>query len=110
MFMRLSPSCFASRRLFVPVYQSVAVAAIVETTPLVRRTGQRPSRKTTGENRARQRDRSGEHGYPAAAMAPFWAVVRGPVIHAVFPLAEASEAHRLMETSAHIGKIMLQVA
>ncbi len=33
-----------------------------------------------------------------------------PVIHAVFPLAEAADAHRLMESSAHIGKIMLQVA
>jgi NADPH:quinone reductase-like Zn-dependent oxidoreductase len=33
----------------------------------------------------------------------------GPVIHKVFPLAEAAEAHRLMESSAHIGKIMLQV-
>jgi len=30
-----------------------------------------------------------------------------PVIHATFPLAEASEAHRLMETSQHIGKIVL---
>jgi NADPH2:quinone reductase len=34
----------------------------------------------------------------------------GPVIHATFPLAQAAEAHRLMESSAHIGKIMLQVA
>jgi NADPH2:quinone reductase len=34
----------------------------------------------------------------------------GPVIHAVFPLAEAAEAHRLMESGAHIGKIMLRVA
>jgi NADPH2:quinone reductase len=34
----------------------------------------------------------------------------GPVIHKVFPLAEAAEAHRLMESSAHIGKIMLHVA
>lgn len=31
----------------------------------------------------------------------------GPVIHATFPLAQAAEAHRLMESSAHIGKIML---
>lgn len=31
-----------------------------------------------------------------------------PVIHATFPLAEAAEAHRLMESSRHIGKIMLQ--
>ena len=34
----------------------------------------------------------------------------GPVIHGVFPLAEAAEAHRLMETSTHIGKIVLRVA
>jgi NADPH:quinone reductase len=32
-----------------------------------------------------------------------------PIIHATFPLAEAAEAHRLMETSNHIGKIMLTV-
>ena len=32
-----------------------------------------------------------------------------PVIHATFPLAEASEAHRLMETSTHIGKIVLTI-
>lgn len=31
-----------------------------------------------------------------------------PVIHSTFPLAEASEAHRLMETSQHIGKIVLE--
>jgi NADPH2:quinone reductase len=31
----------------------------------------------------------------------------GPVIHATFPLAQASEAHTLMESSQHIGKIML---
>ncbi len=32
-----------------------------------------------------------------------------PVIHATFPLARAAEAHRLMESSRHIGKIMLCV-
>jgi NADPH:quinone reductase len=32
-----------------------------------------------------------------------------PVIHAMFPLARVAEAHRLMESSQHIGKIMLQV-
>jgi len=32
-----------------------------------------------------------------------------PVIHATFPLADASEAHRLMETSNHIGKIVLTI-
>jgi len=33
-----------------------------------------------------------------------------PIIHATFPLAEASAAHALMETSNHIGKIVLTVA
>ncbi len=32
-----------------------------------------------------------------------------PVIHKVFPLEEAGAAHALMESSAHVGKIMLQV-
>ncbi len=32
-----------------------------------------------------------------------------PVIHRVFPLAEAAAAHALMESSQHIGKIMLRV-
>ncbi len=32
-----------------------------------------------------------------------------PVIDSVFPLAEANKAHALMETSAHIGKIVLEV-
>jgi NADPH2:quinone reductase len=30
-----------------------------------------------------------------------------PVIHATFPLEKAGEAHALMESSAHLGKIML---
>lgn len=32
-----------------------------------------------------------------------------PLIHEVFPLAEAARAHTLMESSKHIGKIMLKV-
>jgi NADPH2:quinone reductase len=33
-----------------------------------------------------------------------------PVIHAVFPLAEAAQAHALMESGQHIGKIVLRVS
>jgi putative PIG3 family NAD(P)H quinone oxidoreductase len=33
-----------------------------------------------------------------------------PVIHKVFDMTEAVKAHELMESSVHIGKIMLQVA
>jgi len=32
-----------------------------------------------------------------------------PVVYGTFPLAQASEAHRLMESSKHIGKIVLAV-
>jgi NADPH2:quinone reductase len=30
-----------------------------------------------------------------------------PVIHSVFPAAEAAKAHALMESNQHIGKIVL---
>jgi NADPH2:quinone reductase len=33
-----------------------------------------------------------------------------PVIHATFPLADARRAHELMESSTHVGKIILDVA
>ncbi|MDE0455672.1 MAG: NAD(P)H-quinone oxidoreductase [Chromatiales bacterium] len=32
-----------------------------------------------------------------------------PVVHARFPLADAAGAHRLMESSEHVGKIVLEV-
>jgi NADPH:quinone reductase len=32
-----------------------------------------------------------------------------PVVHTTFPLADASAAHRLMESSEHVGKIVLTV-
>lgn len=49
----------------------------------------------------------------AALLRHVWPVLEagrcGPVIHTVFPLAEAAEAHRLMESGQHIGKIVLLV-
>jgi NADPH2:quinone reductase len=33
-----------------------------------------------------------------------------PVIHCVFPLDQAAQAHALMESGTHIGKIVLSVA
>jgi NADPH2:quinone reductase len=32
-----------------------------------------------------------------------------PVVHATFPLARAAEAHALMESGAHVGKIVLEL-
>lgn len=54
--------------------------------------------------KARIRDALFQHIWPA------WAAGRlKPHLYATFPLAAAGEAHRLMESSRHIGKIMLQV-
>jgi NADPH:quinone reductase len=50
----------------------------------------------------------------AALLKNVWPVLEhgrcGPVIFATFPLAEVARAHALMESRAHIGKIMLRVA
>jgi NADPH2:quinone reductase len=55
-----------------------------------------------------------EKGAIAAALeAKVWPLLEqgscGPRIFKVFPLAEAAAAHALMESSAHVGKIMLTV-
>ena len=47
---------------------------------------------------------------PAAKVWPLLDAGRlQPIIHAVLPLEEAAEAHRLMESSRHIGKILLSM-
>ena len=45
-----------------------------------------------------------EHAWPLFAQGKI-----KPVVHKVFPLAQAAEAHTLMESSTHVGKIVLQV-
>ena len=55
-----------------------------------------------------------EKGRIAAALrAKVWPLLEGgtvkPVIHKVFTLEQAAEAHALMESSAHIGKIVMTV-
>ena len=45
-----------------------------------------------------------EHAWPLFAQKKL-----RPVIYKTFPLAQAADAHALMETSTHVGKIMLQV-
>jgi NADPH2:quinone reductase len=47
----------------------------------------------------------------ASLRARIWPLIEAgrikPVIYQTFPLEQAAEAHRLMESSAHIGKIVL---
>lgn len=49
----------------------------------------------------------------ATLRAKVWPLLDGgkirPVIHSTFPLAEAAKAHALMESSTHVGKIMLRL-
>ncbi len=43
----------------------------------------------------------------------FWPLIESgrikPVIHQTFPLAQAADAHRLMESSQHVGKLVLTI-
>lgn len=49
----------------------------------------------------------------AATEAHVWPLIEAgdvrPVVHQVLPLAEAAEAHRIVEASEHIGKVLLAV-
>ena len=62
----------------------------------------------------RPRSKSEKGSIAAALSERVWPVLDagrcGPRIHAVFPLAQAADAHRLMEEGSHIGKIVLRVA
>ncbi len=62
-----------------------------------RRCGARRSRRRGGSP-PRSLARSGRSSRPAACK---------PLVAATFPLADAAAAHRLMESSAHVGKIVL---
>ena len=50
-------------------------------------------------------------GVVAATRAHLWPLISAgkvvPVICAVLPMAEAAEAHRLLDDGSHIGKILL---
>lgn len=59
-------------------------------------------RNRTPENKAIIVSEVEKHVWPAIAAGKV-----KPVIHKAFPLSEVVEAHRLMESSAHIGKILL---
>jgi putative PIG3 family NAD(P)H quinone oxidoreductase len=62
----------------------------------------------------RSRSAAEKAAIAAALRTEVWPLIeRGalrPVVHATLPLALAADAHRLMESSTHIGKIVLTVA
>jgi NADPH2:quinone reductase len=82
--------------------------ATVDLNELMRR------RLTMTGSTLRPRDNAFKAAVAASLEREVWPLVAAgrvkPVIHATFPLARACDAHALMETSAHIGKIVLEVA
>ncbi|MBL8514076.1 MAG: NAD(P)H-quinone oxidoreductase, partial [Betaproteobacteria bacterium] len=69
-------------------------------------------RQTITGSTLRARPDAQKAAIAAALKEKVWPLIEAktvkPVIHATFPLADVMEAHRLMESSAHIGKIMLK--
>ncbi len=61
----------------------------------------------------RSRPREQKAAIVQAVLAGVWPAVESgdvkPVVDRVLPLADAAEAHRVMESSEHIGKVVLQV-
>ncbi|HCJ29064.1 MAG TPA: NAD(P)H-quinone oxidoreductase [Pseudomonas sp.] len=80
----------------------------LDTSPIMRK------RLTFTGSTLRPRSRVEKADIAKALQAKVWPLLEQglcrPVIHATFPLADVAEAHRLMESSRHIGKIMLKVA
>ena len=71
-------------------------------------------RQTITGSTLRARPDAQKAAIAAALQEKVWPLIESgavkPVIHEVFPLERVADAHRLMESSRHIGKIMLEVA
>ena len=95
-------------RLVLIAFLGGSKAEAVDLVPIMTR------RLTVTGSTMRPRTAAQKAAIAAALAEKVWPVLEagraGPVIHATFPLAQAAEAHRLMESSTHIGKIMLRVA
>ena len=70
-------------------------------------------RLTVTGSTLRARDETFKTAVAGAVKEKIWPLLESgklaPVISATFPLAQAADAHRLMESSQHIGKIILTV-
>lgn len=82
-----------------------SVAEKVDLTPIM------VKRLTVTGSTMRPRSAAEKQAIRDELLAEVWPLLEAgtvaPVIHAVLPFAEVAEAHRLMESSEHIGKIVL---
>ncbi|PAN08813.1 hypothetical protein PAHAL_1G437600 [Panicum hallii] len=91
-------------RLFIIGFQGGAVAEVNLQAVLIRRLTIQGAglRNRSAANKAQIVGEVEKNVWPAVAAGKV-----KPVIYKTFPLSEAAEAHRLMEASTHIGKILL---
>ena len=91
--------------LSIIAFLSGSVAEKVNLAPIM------VKRLTVTGSTMRPRSAEEKRGIRDELLAEVWPLLEAgtvaPVIHAVLPFAEVVEAHRLMESSSHIGKIML---
>ena len=69
-----------------------------------------PARQGSGEHEARGARRQGG---ARALEERVWPLLESgavkPIVHATFPIERAADAHRLLEASGHIGKVVLTI-
>jgi NADPH2:quinone reductase len=61
------------------------------------------------EEKTRLRDGVEQHLWPLLSSGKLGSVKMRPVIDSVYPMEQAAEAHRRMESSQHIGKILIRI-
>ncbi|KAK9152608.1 hypothetical protein Sjap_000088 [Stephania japonica] len=103
-FQRNLESLNMDGRLFLLGFQTGAVTQVNLVSIFAKRIKVQGAglRSRTPENKGRIVSEVEKNVWPAIA-----AVKVNPVVYQSFPLSEAAEAHRLMESSHHIGKILL---
>jgi NADPH2:quinone reductase len=106
--MRNIASLAQGGRLVQIAFMSGSIVEKFDLNPVMRKrltvTGSTMRPRTTAEKAAIA------HSLRTIAWPQLEAGLYAPIIHAVFPLEEVGKAHELMESSAHIGKIVLAVS
>jgi NADPH:quinone reductase len=99
--------CLALEGRLVIIAVQGGVTATVNVLPILQR------RLTVTGSTLRPRTVEEKGAIARALREKVWPLVESgkvaPVVHATFPLDEAAAAHRLMESGAHVGKIVLVV-
>jgi NADPH:quinone reductase len=99
--------CLAVEGRLVIIAAQGGLTATVNVLPLLQR------RLTVTGSTLRPRSVEEKGAIARALLEKVWPLLESgrvaPVVHATFPLDEAAAAHRLMESGAHVGKIVLVV-